>query len=56
LRIPTSLANQRAFINIKFNENVPSGPCGRNHRIRLLLSTNILVKGKKADWEPEELC
>jgi hypothetical protein len=23
LRIPTSLANQRAFINIKFNENVP---------------------------------
>jgi hypothetical protein len=23
LRIPTSLANQRAFINIKFSENVP---------------------------------
>ena len=23
--MPTSLANQRAFINIKFNESVPGG-------------------------------
>jgi hypothetical protein len=46
LRIPTSLANQRAFINIKFNENVPGGPCGRNDRVRLLLIDSILVKGK----------
>jgi hypothetical protein len=41
LRIPTSLANQRAFIDIKFSENVPGGPCGRNDRIRLLLIDNI---------------
>jgi hypothetical protein len=46
LRIPTSLANRRAFINIKFNENVPGGPCGRNDWVRLLLINNILVKGK----------
>jgi hypothetical protein len=31
--------NLLAFINIKFNENVPGGPCGCNDRIRLLLLT-----------------
>src|SRR5467141_4192913 len=34
--------NLRAFINIKFNENVHGGPCGCNDRIRLLLSTTTL--------------
>jgi hypothetical protein len=28
LRIPTSLGNQRAFINIKFSENVPVALAG----------------------------
>ena len=38
--------NLPAFINIKFNENVPGGPCGSNERIRLFIIGNILVKGK----------
>jgi hypothetical protein len=29
-------SNQRAFINIKFSQNLLDGPCGRNHRIRCL--------------------
>jgi hypothetical protein len=37
---------QRAFINIKFPQNATGNPCRRNHRIRFLLSTSILVKGK----------
>jgi hypothetical protein len=42
----TALGRQRAFINIKFPLNATGNPCGRNHRIRFLLSTSILVKGK----------
>src|SRR5450631_2493601 len=46
LRIPTSLGNQRAFINIKFSENVPEALAGATIEFDFVFSTTILGKGK----------
>ena len=46
LRIPTSLGNERAFINIKFSENVPVALAGATIEFDFVFSTTILVKGK----------
>jgi hypothetical protein len=39
-------ANQRAFINIKFGQNIPVGPCGRNQSNSIFVIDHHLVKGK----------
>ena len=46
MRIPISLANQRAFINIKFSENVPVALADATIEFDFCYQTTILVRGK----------